>query len=222
MEPVSIPHPIRVHLSSVSGIYTVINYTVAVMYCQTSSKTLVVPVADFKSFAGGLNNEQVSPGEKEHFLQTIGAYSKRDDAVKIVDSVRRSATMLDYGERHHLKVKAHKTAFLPEVPSEPEPDRYMLGVVSTLFKEIADLKTELKELRKEIGSKPKVSVYSDEKDEEETEEDYESYQAMMESETERLDEQRQQDLYDYQEEMERQENEYAAHRPLDFDDDLPF
>jgi hypothetical protein len=222
MEPVSIPHPIRVHLSSAPGIYTVINYTPDVMYCQTSSKTLIVPVADFQLIAGGLNNEHVSPGEKEHFLQTINAYSNRKTVVKITNSVRRSA-MLDDGERHHLKVTAHKIAIKSELPApEPEPDKYMLAVVSTLFKQIADLKTELNALRKEIGSTRQTKVDSDPNDDQE---EYKNYKAMMESERERIDEQIRQDQYDYEEEMQRQENEYQMRSKCyhsDSDIDLPF
>lgn len=61
----------KIHLHSKEGLYTVKCYSPYSITVFTKQKEFTVPTSDFKSFAGGLWNSQVSKKDMDEFLSTI-------------------------------------------------------------------------------------------------------------------------------------------------------
>jgi len=61
----------KIHLHSKQGMYTVIAYNHKAITVATKHSQFIVPVSDFKSFAGGLWNSNVSKEVEDRFLQVV-------------------------------------------------------------------------------------------------------------------------------------------------------
>lgn len=61
----------KIHLHSKAGLYEVITYGRDSITCSTRHNTFSVPTSDFKSFAGGIWNEDVTKDEMDIFLSVV-------------------------------------------------------------------------------------------------------------------------------------------------------
>lgn len=100
----------KIHLHSKAGLYEVITYGRDSITCSTKHKTFQVPTSDFKSFAGGIWNEDVTKDAMDIFLSVV-----QPDQYKI--QVTQENEILTLATRMEM-INALKREFVQDVQEE--------------------------------------------------------------------------------------------------------
>jgi hypothetical protein len=109
----------KIHLNSRQGVYTVEQYGRDSITCSTKHTTFQVPVDDFKSFAGGLWNFNVSKEEMDTFLSIVQPekYKKQFELENEIISIAKRIDMID-----KFKALSIETVVVEEEPEAYEDD----------------------------------------------------------------------------------------------------
>lgn len=93
----------KIHLHSKAGLYQVITYGRDSITCSTRHNTFSVPTSDFKSFAGGIWNEDVTKDEIDIFLSVVqpDQYKMQIEKENAIILLSTRIDMIDQLQREH-------------------------------------------------------------------------------------------------------------------------
>jgi len=95
----------KIHLNSRKGIYTVTSYNDTYIWLVTSKlPEFKVPCSDFKSFAGGSFNNDVTATESDRFIATVNPTmfkQKAEMAVKVMEALTALSAKQDALDEKH-------------------------------------------------------------------------------------------------------------------------
>jgi len=77
----------RIHIHSRYGMYTVVDYDTKHINLTTKHYKFTVPVSDFKAFAGGLWNLELTEEEQKQFLSVIKHDELKSSVRKFLDKL---------------------------------------------------------------------------------------------------------------------------------------
>jgi hypothetical protein len=91
----------KIHLNSKPGMYTVVNYNDTYITLTTAKHyAFQVPCSDFKCFAGGFNNSNISTEETDKFLATVNPSMFKHQA-KMTESIMEAVKALSMQPMQH-------------------------------------------------------------------------------------------------------------------------
>lgn len=85
----------KIHLHSVTGLFTLIDYDSTTLWLATKTRpTFNAPVSEFKSLAGSPWNDHVSYEDKQLFLKTV-APEQAKKSEELDNKIREWSALLD-------------------------------------------------------------------------------------------------------------------------------
>jgi len=95
----------KIHLNSRNGMYTVTSYNNTYIWLVTSKlPEFKVPCSDFKSFAGGAYNNDITAAESDRFISTVNPSMYKHQAEmtnKVMEALTALSTKQDTVEEHY-------------------------------------------------------------------------------------------------------------------------
>lgn len=145
----------KIHINSKAGLYEVVTYGRNSITLSTKHNTFQVPTDDFKSFAGGLWNHQVTKDEMDVFLSVV-----RPDEYKIqVEQENEILTLAARLDIIQAAVKAQQTVVVEEEPDdsfnydpeEPTKDDYISWWRKST-EELNDTRNKMRNIARQVYS----------------------------------------------------------------------